>query len=145
MNLLLFGFLPVNKKMQKEKLTSLAFEERPLIFYEAPHKLKETLENILDIFDNRNIIIARELTKIHEEIFRGDIKTALNHFDEPKGEFVLIVDGITKKDNSVSELSLEELYTFYEKNSKLSKKEIIKQIAKDKNLSKNDVYKHFLN
>lgn len=137
------GFLPTNKKLQKEKLSSLFFEERLLIIYEAPHKLKNTLENILEILGNRKIIIARELTKIHEEIFRGNLLDAIEKFQEPKGEFVIILEGSSKKDNSEKELSLDELYKFYE-NTGLSKKEIVKQIAKDKGIPKNDVYKHFL-
>jgi len=138
------GFLPTNKKLQKEKLSSLLFEERLLVFYEAPHKLKSTLQNILEILGNRKIVIARELTKLHEEIFRGDVVDAIYKFQEPKGEFVIILEGAIKKDNSEKELSLDELYKFYE-NTGLSKKEIVKQIAKDKGLPKNDVYKHFLN
>lgn len=140
------GFLPVNKKEKKEKLEKIKKINSTLIFYEAPHKLINTLENIKEILGDRNIVLAREITKIHEEFIRGTISQVLEKYTEPKGEFVIIVE----KSNENSEekdfllnLSLEEHYKYYEKQG-LEKKEIIKKIAKDKNKNKNEIYQYFI-
>lgn len=85
------GFLSAIKKEKREKIEELKFETKTLIFYEAPHKLKATLEEMLDILGDRNIVLARELTKIHEEFIRGNISEILSKIDEIRGEFVIIV------------------------------------------------------
>lgn len=90
------GFLSVNKRSRREHLDSLRSERRPMIFYEAPHKLVNTLEDFAEAFgSDRGILIARELTKTHEESYRTTIGAALTHYQEnaPRGEFVLVVDG----------------------------------------------------
>ena len=140
------GFLPVNKKEKKEKLEKIKKINSTLIFYEAPHKLINTLENIKEILGDRNIVLAREITKIHEEFLRGSISQILEKYKEPKGEFVIIVE----KSNENSEekdfllnLSLEEHYKYYEAQG-FEKKEIIKKIAKDKNKNKNEIYQYFI-
>ena len=140
------GFLPVNKKEKKEKLESIINETRTLIFYEAPHKMKSTLEMFLEVFGDRKIVLARELTKIHEEFIRSTIKEVLR--EEYKGEFVILIEGSkeSKEDiklKSLNELSLEEHYKIYE-NQGLDKKDIIKKIAKDRNVNKNEIYQYFL-
>ncbi len=142
------GFLSAQKKERKDKLEELKYETRTLIFYEAPHKLLSTLSTICEVFGDREVVLARELTKIHEEFIRGKISDVLNQMDEPKGEFVILVEGnnISKKDKelkNLSELNIEEHYNYYEKQG-LEKKEIIKKVAKDRNLSKNEVYQIFL-
>lgn len=139
------GFLPVNKKEKKEKLEKLKNEQGTIILYEAPHKLSNTLENILEIFGNRKIVLAREITKIHEEFIRGYIKEILEKNIEVKGEFVIIVEGNKKKscNDNFKELSLEEHYKMYEEQG-MEKKEIIKKIAKDKKVNKNEIYQKFL-
>ena len=142
------GFLSAMKKDRKEKLEELKYDTKTLIFYEAPHKLKSTLLDMLEILGDRNIVLARELTKIHEEFLRGRISEILEKIEEIKGEFVVIVEGsgVSKKDIELEDLnqrSLEEQYEFYEK-QKMSKKEIIKQIAKNRNVNKNEIYQYFL-
>lgn len=142
------GFLSANKKEKRQKLEELKYEKSTLIFYEAPHKLKNTLEDMLDIFGNRKIVLARELTKIHEEFIRDNINSILNRIDEIKGEFVIIVEGseISKLElekNENCNKSLEELYNIYKKQG-LEKKEIIKKIAKDKGQTKNEIYQYFI-
>jgi len=138
------GFLSANKKLRKEKLLSLRSENNRLIFYEAPHKIKETLSDMLEYLGDKKCVIARELTKIHEEIIRGNISELLNLLNEPKGEFVIIIDNNNDNTTDSASLSIEDLYTFYE-NTGLDKKEIIKQIAKEKGVPKNEIYKYFLN
>jgi len=141
------GFLPVNNKNKKEKLEKLKNENKTLIFYEAPHKMKHTLESMLTIFGNRRIVLARELTKIHEEFIRGTIKEIMGNFQEFRGEFVILIEGSEEKNDEkdfLNNLSLEEHYNFY-LNKNFDKKEIIKQIAKDRKTNKNEIYKYFLN
>lgn len=145
-NLSLFGFLSTNSKEKKEKLQGLKNENKTIILYEAPHKLRGTLENIMEIFGNRNIVLARELTKIHEEFIRGNLVDILKDIDKIKGEFVILIEGSTKIDEQkefLKSLTLEEHYMYYEKKS-MDKKEIIKQIAKDRNINKNEIYKYFM-
>lgn len=142
------GFLSSNKKEKKEKLEELKFDTKTLIFYEAPHRLDSTLKMMLDILGNRNIVLARELTKIHEEFIRGTISTVLEQIVDIKGEFVVLVEGnsITKQQKQIldlNSLSLEEHYKYYEEKG-MNKKNIIKQIAKDRNVSKNEIYQYFL-
>ena len=143
------GFLSANKKERREKLEEIKYDTKTLIFYEAPHKLKVTLEAMLEVLGDRNIVLARELTKIHEEFIRGKISTILEQIVDIKGEFVVILEGnhTSKKDlelESLTELSLEEHYEFYEKQG-IDKKEIIKKVAKDRSTNKNEIYQYFLN
>ena len=138
--------MSTNNKEKKSKLEELKNEDKTLIFYEAPHKLKNTLENMLEIFGDRKIVLAREMTKIHEEFIRGNIKDILEKLEDAKGEFVILVEGTDKKDNEkdfLNSLSLEEHYKYYE-NKGIEKKEIIKKIAKDRNKNKNEIYQYFL-
>ena len=142
------GFLSANSKERKDKLNELKFETKTLIFYEAPHKMKASLEAMLEVLGDREIVLARELTKIHEEFIRGKISTILEQTVDYKGEFVIIVKGNSKskKDfeiDNLNEKTLEEHYDFYEKKG-LNKKEIIKKIAKDRGVDKNTIYQYFL-
>ena len=143
------GFLSANKKERKDKLEEIKYETRTLIFYEAPHKLKTTLESMLEVLGDRKIVLARELTKIHEEFIRGNLSTIVEQFVDIRGEFVIILEGnsISKQEKEIldlNSLSMDEHYKFYE-NQGLDKKEIIKKIAKDRNINKNEVYQHFIN
>ena len=94
------GFLPLNKKNRRAQLESLAEETRTMIFYEAPHKLLATLEDLADCFGgDRRVAVCRELTKLHEEVLRTTLEEAVAHFGEvaPKGEFVLVLEGAQPK------------------------------------------------
>ena len=140
------GFLPLNKKTRKQKLEEIKNSDKTIILYEAPHKLNTTLKELSNILTNdRQVVLAREITKIHEEYIRGNIEEILNK-DNLKGEMVLIIEGNKnmEKENDLNKLSLEEHYKYYE-NLNFEKKEIIKKIAKDRNVSKNEIYKKFLN
>lgn len=142
------GFLSINKKQRKLRLSELKNEERTMIFYEAPHKILSTLEDMLEYFGNRKICIARELTKIYEEFIYTDLVNEIANIRENsiKGEIVLIVEGIDKelilKEESldVFNLSSKEL-VLKEINNGLSKKDAIKKVAKLKGVNKNEVYK----
>ena len=138
------GFLSLNKKNRKEKLKEIENITKTIILYEAPHKLEKTLKDLKEIIGNRKIVLARELTKIHEEYIREDINSLMEKAKDIKGEIVLIIEGAEKKEESdLLELSLEEHYEYY-KQKGLNKKEIIKQIAKDRNVNKNEIYQKFL-
>lgn len=138
------GFLPLNKKNRKEKLEEIKNTTKTMIIYEAPHKIETTLKDLKENIGNRKIVLARELTKIHEEYIRENIDILIEKSKGLKGEIVLIIEGSDKKEeNQLLKLSLKEHYEYYEKMG-LSKKEIIKQIAKDRNVNKNEIYQKFV-
>ena len=149
-NFLFIGFLSLNKKLRTKELEKIKKEDSTIILYEAPHKIKNTLQELKDIFgeeeNKRKIVLAREITKIHEEYIRGTIDEIIEKSENLKGEIVLIIEANKnnkKIENELNNLSLEEHYKFYE-NQGLEKKEIIKKIAKDRNVNKNEIYKKFI-
>lgn len=142
------GFLPTDKKPKQEKLEEVNRLKQTLIFYEAPHKLINTLTSIKEVLGDREIVVAKEITKIHEEYLRGSVSSVLEKINNPKGEHVIIVEGASQdeadeKQNFLNNLTLEEHYEYYKKQG-YEKKEIIKKIAKDKKTNKNEIYKHFI-
>ena len=143
------GFLSTNKKEKQEKLEKIKKIKSTLIFYEAPHKLINTLQAIKEILGDRKVVLAREITKIHEEYIRGEISDILEKMENPKGEFVIVVEGSNKneeeeKQKILNNLNLDEHFEYYKKQN-YEKKEIIKKIAKDRNTNKNEIYQYFLN
>ena len=140
-----YGFLPLNKKNRKEIIDEIINEGKTTIIYEAPHRIISTLNEFLNIFGDINIVVAKEITKIHEQFFRGKISEVIKLIDSPKGEFIIILEiKKIKKENELNNLSIEEHYKFYQ-NQGLEKKEIIKKIAKDLNVNKNEIYQKFIN
>lgn len=140
-----FGFLPLNKKLRKNKLEEIKNSEKTIILYEAPHKLMTTLKELEPILEERQVVLARELTKIHEEFIRGAITEIIKKAENLKGEIVLILEGNKNKkiENNFENMSLEEHYKLYQQQG-LEKKEIIKKIAKDKKMNKNEIYQKFI-
>lgn len=135
------GFLPKSKKNRHELLEKISRREETLIFYESPHRILKTLEEFEKFFGGeRNIGIARELTKIHEEFLRGKISEIKNFLTEPKGEFVIIVEGFT--DEKIFETPEENFIEVYEKIilTGIDKKAAIRETAKRFNISRRDVY-----
>ena len=137
------GFLSTAKKSRKEHLESLICEQRTMIFYEAPHKLLTTLQDMAAVFGaDRPISLCRELTKLHEEVVRTTLGGAIEKYTEnaPKGEFVLVVAGAPQVEKEIP--SEEDAACYVQKlmESGLSRKDAIKQTAKDLNLPKNVVY-----
>lgn len=141
------GFLSINKKQRKQRLESLKNEERTMVFYEAPHKLLATLKDMYEVFGKRNICIARELTKLHEEYIHTTFEEAISKIEQfgIKGEIVLLIEGkdlsvleqeIKEKQNQIDSVSLVKEYM----SKGISKKEAIKQVAKQKGVTKNEVY-----
>ena len=142
------GFLSTAKKSRKEHLESLTGETRTMIFYEAPHKLVSTLEDLAEFFGvDRKISLCRELTKLHEEVVRTTLGEAIEHYtaNAPKGEFVLVVDGAAPVEKEVA--SAEDAGAMVKRlmSEGLSRKDAIKQTAKALDLPKNVVYDAALN
>ena len=143
-----YGFLPLNKKNRENIISKIKKEDKTVILYEAPHKLIKTLEDILESIGNINCVIAKELTKIHEQFIRGNISEVVNKFnqEEIKGEYIILLD--LNNNSPIDELdinnkTIEEQYKIYEKQG-MTKKDIIKQIAKNKKVPKNEIYKYFI-
>ncbi len=136
------GFLSMNKTARREHLESVKNYNETLIFYEAPHKLVNTLKDMLSIFGDRKIALCRELTKTYEEKIRCSISEALARFEiqPPKGEFVLVIEGGNyEKSDDFSEITLEELYQSYIDEG-MDSKEALKTAAKNKGISKREAY-----
>ncbi len=93
---LYLGFLPRRKGQRQRLLSSIVDEPRTIVAFETPHRLKEALSDIEEILGNRRLSVCRELTKVHEEIFRGRVSQAREHFVEPRGEFTLVIEGKTR-------------------------------------------------
>ena len=144
------GFLSANKGERRERLSELENEKRTMIFHEAPHKLKATLEDMKNTFgEDRRISLCRELTKKNEEVLRLTLGSAVEYYENnaPRGEYVLIVEGTTAKannENFFENMSIEEHVNFYISNG-LSKMDAIKSCAKDRGVHKNVVYKEICN
>ena len=142
------GFLSTSKKSRKEHLESLISEQRTMIFYEAPHKLMSTLEDMSAVFGtDRPISLCRELTKLHEEVIRTTLSGALELYAQqpPKGEFVLVVAGAEPvvKEAATADDAAARVAQLMEEG--LSRKDAIKQTAKELDLPKNIVYDAALN
>lgn len=144
-----YGFLPRQKKEKKRELEDLSKLMSTVILYESPHRLKETLQQILDVFGNRRVSICRELTKRYEEFIRGTISEVLDwaSTDEIRGEFCIILEGSKEKvDEDIAwweNLTILEHIEHYISKKSYSSKDAIKQTAKDRNMNKRDVYQAY--
>ncbi len=137
------GFLSMSKKSRREHLDSLRSEKRTMIFYEAPHKLMNTLEDMAEVFGpERPISFCRELTKLHEEVIRTTIGQSIDHFTEnpPKGEFVLVVAGAPEEEKALPTAVDAAARVSQLMAQGLSRKDAIRQTAKELALPKNAVY-----
>lgn len=136
-----FGFLNSKSSKRRKELEELKNNKYTLIFYESPHRLIDTLNDMLKILGNRNISISREITKKFEEIYRGTISDVINELDVLKGEFVIVVEG-NKDVNDFSNLSILDHVNLYIENG-LDSKEAIKKVAHERKLNKNEVYSEY--
>lgn len=146
------GFIPRETKERKVLLDEIKDRKESIIFYESPHRLLSTLSLLLETFGNRKIAVCRELTKLHEEIVRGNLEDVISVFESKgvKGEFVLVLEG--KQQHEIEQenrekwesLTIEEHIIKYINEGK-TKKEAIKQVAKERNIPKNEVYKYSTN
>ena len=137
------GFLSVTKKQRIEHLESVKNDTRTLVFYEAPHKLRNTLEDFLRYFGDRKISLCRELTKVYEEVLRMTISEAISYYTDknPKGEYVLVVEGATQQ-KSMSELTLEQAVELVKEliEDGIKSSEACKKIARETEFSKSMLY-----
>ena len=97
------GFLPRNRGERRRLFESLAFERRPVVAFESPRRIRQSLQAILEILDDRLIAVCREMTKLHEEVFRGTASEALSHFEQPRGEFTLVIEGCAESSDNDSD------------------------------------------
>ncbi len=136
------GFLSVTKKQRNAHLDEIKDYKRTLIFYEAPHKLKNTLDDLLSALGDRRISLCRELTKIHEEVLRGKISEMINYYSDktPKGEYVLVVEGALEEEEKSGDI--EDAVKFAKKEIENGKKasEACKEAAKKFGFSKSEIY-----
>jgi len=141
-----FGFLSIHTKIKQKQIEKIQKENKTVILYEAPHKLRKTLKSLQELLGDVFVVIVKELTKIHEKIYRGTISQVLEQLEEePKGEFVILISKQEKEENKQNweDMTLEEHYQYYQEKG-MEKKEIIKQIAKDRKQSKNEIYQYFI-
>ena len=140
------GFITTNRHDRRERLTALKYEERTMIFYEAPHKLRQTLDDILEFMGDRKITLCREMTKLNEEIIRTTVSEAVELYREknPKGEYVLVLEGGIKEDKADEfPADPEEHVKMYESQG-MKRMDAIKAAAKDRGVSKGVLYKELL-
>jgi len=140
-----YGFLQRKRSVQKKELEDLKNQMATLIFYESPHRVKETLKNISEVLGNREVVICRELTKLYEEYLRGTVEELIEYLSEHslKGECCLLVSGATEiVEEEISEGSLKEQVEVLIAEGTVSK-EAIKMVAKRHGLKKQDVYKEY--
>lgn len=138
---LFYGFLSAKDSKQKKELEELKSLKYTMIFYEAPHRLRKTLSNILEVMGDRNISISREISKIHEEIYRDKISNLIDISDTMKGELVLVVEG-NLDIVDYSDLSIIEHVNLYVDDG-MNVKDAIKLVAKERNIAKSIVYKEY--
>lgn len=146
------AFLPSDKKERRVILEELKSESRTIIIYEAPHHLKNTLDELFEALGNRKITLCRELTKKFEDIMPVTLEEAITYYNEnePKGEYVLVIEGKSYEEKRAEEvlkweeISIEEHMKIYEAKG-LDKKEAMKAVAKDRGVSKREIYEYLLN
>lgn len=145
------GFLPTDKKEKAFVLEELARETRTMILYEAPHHLKRTLSELLETLGERRITLCRELTKKFETIMPTTLEGAADYYEEnePKGEYVLVIEGKSRKEieeeqqKSWESMSIEEHMAFYEKQG-IDRKSAMKKVASDRGVVKREIYQALL-
>lgn len=138
-----YGFLPTQDKALKQELNQLKSYGCTLIFYEAPHRVKKTLQKILAELGDRKAVLAREITKIHEEILRGTLSELIEVVEDLKGEMVLVVEGLQTEHNPDVDLSEIQAMIQSSMDAGLSASDAIKAISKKTGIPKNTIYQHF--
>jgi 16S rRNA (cytidine1402-2'-O)-methyltransferase len=139
------GFLSTANNERREALESLKNERRTIIFYEAPHKLKGTLADLIKAFGDRKISLCRELTKLNEEVLRMTLSEAIAYYEEnmPRGEYVLVMEGASKEEQKANAFwaEMDEFaHVSYYTEKGLSKNDAIKAAAKDRGVGKSEIY-----
>jgi 16S rRNA (cytidine1402-2'-O)-methyltransferase len=138
------GFLPRRKGERKRSLEAISQETWTLIAFESPHRLQESLKDLIDVLGDRRVAVCRELTKVYEEVFRGTLSQAIAHFTQPKGEFTLVVAGYgdRRTEGEIDDAILKELKRL--RRQGLSAKEAVAKLAGASNLSKKVLYRAWI-
>lgn len=139
---LYLGFLPRRKGARRRLLSCVADEPWTMVAFEAPHRLLETLRDALEIFGNRKVAVCRELTKVHEEVFRGKLSQAIEYFGQPRGEFTLVIEGRTRLGPEISVQVEQKLRQLYQQGAKA--KQAVSQLSLTSGISKNKLYQAWL-
>ncbi|MBD5152212.1 MAG: 16S rRNA (cytidine(1402)-2'-O)-methyltransferase [Oscillibacter sp.] len=136
------GFLPVNKAERRERLQNLLGEERTLIFYEAPHRLRTTLDDLLGAFGDRSVALCRELTKLHEDTMRTTLAQAVEWYqgNEPRGEYVLVISGTERTAETAVTLEQGVAMVLERREKGERMKDAVRQVAADTGLARNELY-----
>ena len=136
------GFLPVNRAERRERLQNLLGEERTLIFYEAPHRLRTTLADLLAAFGDRNAALCRELTKLHEDTMRATLSQAAAWYqeNEPRGEYVLVISGAERTGEQAVTLEQGVSMVLERRERGERMKDAVRQVAADTGLARNELY-----
>ena len=137
-----YGFLNSKDSKRKTELESLKFCKYTIIFYEAPHRIKKTMEEILEIFGDRQVSLSREISKKFESIYRGNISDLLPTLDNIKGEFVIVVSPYKEDNSNNNELSVIDNVKLYIENG-MEVMDAIKRVAKERNIPKNEIYREY--
>lgn len=145
------AFLPSDKKERRQILLNLKEETRTAVLYEAPHRLKKTLQELYEALGDRQIALCRELTKKYETVLSMALSEALAYYEqkEPRGEYVLILEGRSRssieeeQQRAYQEMPIEEHMKLYEEQG-MDRKEAMKQVARDRGVSKRDIYQALL-
>ena len=139
---LYLGFLPRRKGERRRLLKSVVDEPRTLVAFEAPHRLQETLGDALDVLGDRKLAVCRELTKLYEEVFRGRLSQALEHFAQPKGEITLVIEGKTRGEPEVSEQVEKELRKLHKQGT--GAKAAVARLSETSGIPKKKLYQAWL-
>ena len=136
------GFLPRRKGQRRELLQEVEPQRGTIIAFEAPHRLVATLRDILEVLGDRRIAVCRELTKMYEEVFRGTVSGAIDHFSQPIGEFTLVIEGKPEEKPVLVDSMIEELRRLKRKG--VTAKEAVARISGASGVSKKEVYRAWL-
>ena len=136
------GFLSANKKERREQLGEMLGETRTMVFHEAPHKLRPTLSDMLEILGDRPIALCRELTKLHEETMRTTLQAAVDYYrdNEPRGEYVLVVGGAKRQEGPAMTMDEGVARVLALREGGMRMKDAVRQVSADTGLNKNDLY-----
>ena len=134
------GFLPARKSQRQKVLKDLSYEQRTLVFYEAPHRILETLSDMEEIFGERKTVVIKEISKIYEEVIRGNISEVFRALEKTTiaGEYVIVMEGRAEVEKLTSDDALHEVSTLMKKG--LGRKEAVKKVAEAYGLSKKELY-----
>jgi len=139
---LYLGFLPRRLTARRRLFKSVAEERRTLVAFEAPHRLSETLKDAVEILGDRRAAVCRELTKVHEEVFRGRLSQAIGHFTQPRGEFTLVIEGMAEKEPEINREIEKELLKLYRQGA--GAREAVARLSESSGVSKKKLYQAWL-